>query len=139
MPFLVLLGIEVLELGEGTATAILPAATDLTNHMANHHAGAIFTVGETAAAAIVALLVIRDAGARRGVLRAAEIDYLAPSKGALYARATSQVSLGELEDTLQSTGAAEWPVEVQMTDADGTPLALMMLWARCTSRNRLAR
>jgi acyl-coenzyme A thioesterase PaaI-like protein len=52
-PFARTLGIEVLAVDERHAVLRLPARDDLANHVGGPHAGAIFTLGEAAAAVLM--------------------------------------------------------------------------------------
>ena len=47
VPFVKHLGLEVIELSTGEATARLPERVELTNHVGSQHAGALFTLAAT--------------------------------------------------------------------------------------------
>jgi uncharacterized protein (TIGR00369 family) len=52
-PFVRTLGIDVLEVDDQHALLRMPSAEPILNHVGGPHAGAIFTLGETAAAALL--------------------------------------------------------------------------------------
>jgi acyl-coenzyme A thioesterase PaaI-like protein len=60
VPYIAHMGIEVTEMSEGEATAVLPDRPELHNHVGSQHAGALFGVAETASgAAFVGAFAIR--------------------------------------------------------------------------------
>ena len=46
VPFAAYVGVEITDIGEGTATTILTQSQNTSNHIATMHAGALFTLGE---------------------------------------------------------------------------------------------
>ena len=53
VPFVKTLGLTIDEVGPGTATASLTSRKDVHNHIGTVHAGALYTVGESATGAVV--------------------------------------------------------------------------------------
>ena len=66
VPFAGHLGLEITSIAEGEAVVRLPERPELTNHVGSQHAGALFTVAETAsgAAFVAAFAERRDPGGR---------------------------------------------------------------------------
>src|SRR5450759_991219 len=54
LPFVRLLGIQIDEIGAGTSRVSMPVDPKLNNHLGSHHAGALFTLAETASGAAMA-------------------------------------------------------------------------------------
>jgi acyl-coenzyme A thioesterase PaaI-like protein len=123
IPFAGLLGVKVTSLVEGEAVALLPERQDLTNHVGSQHAGALFTVAETASgAAFVGAFAERMADVTP-LARSADIAYEKIAKGPIEATATLGMPKEEALATLDREGKVEFPCEVVLTDADGTRVA----------------
>jgi len=54
LPFVRLLGIRIDEIGSGTSKVSMPEDPKLNNHLGTQHAGALFTLAETASGAAMA-------------------------------------------------------------------------------------
>src|ERR1700761_3444157 len=75
VPYIGHMGIEVTELSEGEATALLPDRPELHNHVGSQHAGALFGVAETASGAAF-VGAFAGADGRRDAARAERRDRL---------------------------------------------------------------
>jgi uncharacterized protein (TIGR00369 family) len=118
VPFAGHLGLEITEVGAGEATVILPPRPELNNHVGSQHAGALFTVAETASgAAFVGAFAVRM-GDVTPLAKAAEIDYEKIAHGPITARATLGIDAAEALATLDEEGKVEFPCEVELTDKD---------------------
>jgi len=123
VPFVGYLGIEITEMAEGEATAVLPERSELTNHVGSQHAGALFAAAETASgAAFVGAFLERMADVTP-LARSAEINYEMIAKGPISANATLGMPKGEALSTLDADGKVEFPCEVVLEDGDGTQVA----------------
>jgi uncharacterized protein (TIGR00369 family) len=123
VPFAGHLNLEIAEVAAGEATVRLPRRPELTNHVGSQHAGALFTVAETASgAAFVGAFAIRM-GDVTPLARSAEIEYLKIASGPIEARAKLGVDAAEALATLDSEGRVEFPCEVSLTDGSGTEVA----------------
>jgi uncharacterized protein (TIGR00369 family) len=123
VPFVGYLGIEITEMAEGEATAVLPERQELTNHVGSQHAGALFTAAETASgAAFVGAFLERMADVTP-LARSAEINYEMIAKGPIAAKATLGMPKDEALSTLDADGKVEFPCEVVLKDGDGTQVA----------------
>jgi acyl-coenzyme A thioesterase PaaI-like protein len=122
IPFNTHLGLEVSELGPGTATVRLPDDKRLHNHVGSQHAAGLFAVAEAASGgAFVATFVERLAEVTP-LASAAEISYLKLAKGPVDAHATLADANGLLA-RLDADGKVEFPVEVSIRDADDVEVA----------------
>ena len=123
VPFAGFLGVEVTSLAEGEATALLPERDELKNHVSSQHAGALFTVAETASGAAFVGAFAERMGDVTPLAREAEIAYEKIAKGPIEARATLAMPKEEALATLDREGKVEFPCEVVLTDADGNRVA----------------
>jgi uncharacterized protein (TIGR00369 family) len=123
VPYISHMGIEVTEMAEGTATAVLPDKPELHNHVGSQHAGALFGVAETASgAAFVGAFAIRM-GDVTPLARSAEIAYVKVARGAVEARARLTMPADEALAKLDKDGRVDFSVEVEMTDGEGDVVA----------------
>jgi uncharacterized protein (TIGR00369 family) len=123
VPYISHMGIEVTEMSEGAATAVLPDKPELHNHVGSQHAGALFGVAETASgAAFVGAFAIRM-GDVTPLARSAEIAYVKVARGAVEAKARLTMPADEALATLDKDGRVDFSVEVEMTDSEGDTVA----------------
>jgi len=123
VPFVGHLGIEITEITAGEATVVLPRRPELNNHVGSQHAGALFTVAETASgAAFVGAFAVRM-GEVTPLARSAEIDFVKVAHGPITARAKLGVDAAEALATLDAEGKVEFPCEVELSDGDGNRVA----------------
>jgi uncharacterized protein (TIGR00369 family) len=123
VPYIAHMGIEVTEMSEGEATAVLPDRPELHNHVGSQHAGALFGVAETASgAAFVGAFAIRM-GDVTPLARSAEISYVKVARGRVEAKAKLGVPADEALATLDKDGRVDFSVEVEMTDGEGDTVA----------------
>lgn len=123
VPFVGYLGVEVTSMSEGEATAVLPERSELLNHVGSQHAGALFTVAETASgAAFVGAFLERMADVTP-LARSAEISYDKIANGPITATARLGIPAEQALATLDADGKVEFPCEVELTNADGDLVA----------------
>jgi uncharacterized protein (TIGR00369 family) len=123
VPFAGFLGVEVTNVSAGEATALLPERAELKNHVGSQHAGALFTVAETASGAAFVGAFAERMGDVTPLARNAEISYEKIAKGPIEAKATLGVSAEEALATLDAEGKVVFPCEIELTDADGQRVA----------------
>ena len=131
VPFVKTLGLEYLELDEGRAVLRLADEPAFHNHVGGPHAGAIFTLAESASGAVV-IGSFEDLLTRVTPLAAsAEIAYTKLQKGPVTAEATLGRPAAEVRAELDETGkTVQFPVTVQMRDQDGNETSRMTIsWA----------
>src|ERR1700743_2712076 len=123
VPYIAHVGIEVTEMSEGAATAVLPDRPELHNHVGSQHAGALFGVAETASgAAFVGAFAVRM-GDVTPLARSAEISYVKVARGRVEAKAELTVPAAEALATLDADGRVDFSVEVELTDGEGDVVA----------------
>lgn len=88
VPFVRHAGITLQDVGCGVATAVLADKTEFRNHVGTLHAGALFTLGETASGAAIAGAIAPILEKVRPLATAARIEYLKAARGEIIATAT---------------------------------------------------
>lgn len=123
VPFVGHLGIEVTALSPGEATAVLPDGPELANHVGSRHAGALFTVAETASGAAFVGAFAERMGDLTPLAHSAEISYERIAMGQITAIGRLGVAAEDALRTLDAEGKVEFPCEVELHDADGNRVA----------------
>ncbi|MGC1165340.1 MAG: DUF4442 domain-containing protein [Solirubrobacterales bacterium] len=123
IPFAGHLGVKVTDLVEGEAVARLPERDELKNHVGSQHAGALFSVAETASGAAFVGAFAERMGDVTPLARAAEIAYEKIARGPIEAKATLGMAKDEALTTLDRDGKVEFPCTVVLSDAEGTQVA----------------
>lgn len=134
VPFARTLGIEFVEVApeaDGGVRAVvrLPDTPATHNHVGGPHAGAMFTLGETASGAVVlaAFGQLLDRAVPLAVR--AEIAYRKLALGAVRATARLARPASEVVAELESGQRPEFGVEVEIATEDGTPTSTMtVIW-----------
>jgi uncharacterized protein (TIGR00369 family) len=132
VPMLSTLGIRAEEARTGHLVLRLPYGAGVTNHVGAIHTGAIFAVGELAAA--VVLGTHPELGGFVQLQKSTKIKYYAPSHKDVtaHARVTPEMLSAILEDV--QSGSAQVDVPVQVLDGHGTDVADLV--SRFTFRPR---
>lgn len=110
---------------DATRTRI-PDAPELTNHIGSVHAGALFTLAETASGG--AMMASFGAAVGEGVrplVRRSEIRYLRVARGEIIATARIAEPAEAIADRLARDGRTDFEVAVALTDAEGQTVAEM--------------
>src|SRR5882757_4106758 len=126
VPFAGYLGLEITSVGEGEALVVLPERPELTNHVGSQHAGALFTVAETASGAAFVGAFAERMGDVTPLARSAEISYEKIAKGPIEASAKLGVDPAAAA-TLDAEGKVVFPCEVELNDADGQRVATAVI------------
>src|SRR4051794_30686423 len=132
VPFVRTLGIEVTDVREDdgvlVAEATLPDVEGQRNHVGGPHAGAMFTLGESASGAVV-LAGFADLLDRATPLAvSAEIRYLRLARGAVRAVARISRPVAEVRAELADGRRPEFTVQVRLSTADGETGHLDVVW-----------
>jgi acyl-coenzyme A thioesterase PaaI-like protein len=113
------LNLEFLETTREKAVVALPDQADFHNHVGGPHAGAMFTLGETASGTVV-LAAFGDQLSRAVPLAvSAEIAYKKLATGAVTATATLGRPAAEVVAQLDAGERPEFPVRIEIRRADG--------------------
>jgi acyl-coenzyme A thioesterase PaaI-like protein len=123
VPFAGHLNLEITEVSPGEATVLLPERPELLNHVGSQHAGALFTVAETASGAAFVGAFAERMGDLTPLARSAEISYEKIAKGEITAKARLGIPADKALATLDADGKVEFPCDIELTDSDGTIVA----------------
>jgi uncharacterized protein (TIGR00369 family) len=123
VPFVGHLNLEIVSIGEGEATVVLPEGPELLNHVGSQHAGALFTAAETASGAAFVGAFAARMGELTPLARSAEIAYEKVAEGPITAKAKLGISAAQAHETLDADGKVEFPCDVELTNADGDLVA----------------
>ncbi|MBY8883235.1 MULTISPECIES: DUF4442 domain-containing protein [Streptomycetaceae] len=119
VPMVRTLNLEYVETTPERAVLRLPDQPDYHNHIGGPHAGAMFTLAESASGAIV-LAAFGDQLSRAVPLAVrSEIAFKKVAKGVVTATATLGRPIGEVVAQLDAGERPEFPVEVAITREDG--------------------
>jgi acyl-coenzyme A thioesterase PaaI-like protein len=125
IPFNKHIGLEVVEVADGRGVVKLPDHKKLHNHVGSQHAAGLFAAGEAASGAAFMGAFFDHLAGLTPLARSAEIDYRKLGKGEITATATLDEDVDGLLSALESEGKVEFPVEIEMADADGQVVAGM--------------
>lgn len=119
VPMVRTLNLEFVEVTSERAVLRLPDQPDFHNHIGGPHAGAMFTLAESASGAIV-LKAFGDQLSRAVPLAVrAEIGYKKVAKGPVTATATLGRPAAEVVAELDEGGRPEFPVSIAIHREDG--------------------
>ena len=135
LPYSAETGVEVVDVRADGAQARLTKTDKIGNHIGTIHAGAIFTLGETASGAATSGLLSEKIMEVRPVAADASIQYLKTAKTDLVARSKASIPAAEALAALEADGKVTFDVQVSIKDADDVEVATMTVgWhARKTS------
>src|SRR3954451_3040342 len=125
IPFNRHVGLVVEEVVPGRGVVALPDGEHLHNHVGSQHAGALFSAGEAASGGAFLGSFGEHLGSLTPLARSAQIDYRRIARGVITATGTLSADVPELISRLESDGRVEFPIEVEMADADGEVVATM--------------
>jgi acyl-coenzyme A thioesterase PaaI-like protein len=125
IPFNVHLGLETITVAEDHGAVRLPDQERLRNHVGSQHAGGLFSAGEAASGAAFVGAFLDIMGEITPLAESAEIAYKKLAKGEITATARFGEDAEALKGKLSQDGRVRFPIEVEMTDADGNVVAEM--------------
>ena len=135
VPMVGTLSLEFQELDETTAVMLLPDQQPYHNHIGGPHAGAMFTLGESASGALVLGNFAEHLGEVTPLAVEANITYRRIAMGPVTATAVMSRTTQEILDEMQSGTRPEFRVDITIADADGTVTGEMyVVWT--LKRNR---
>lgn len=120
LPFVRLLGISIDDIGAGTSRVSMPEDPRLNNHLGTQHAGALFTLAETASGAAMAGGFAELILGLRPVAKESRIAYQKLARGATRAEGRVPGDLAALKAQLAQDGKVAFPVAVDIFDSEGT-------------------
>ena len=125
VPFAAHARIEIVEVGAGLGIARLPEAPEIHNHIGSVHAGAVFTLGETASAVAMLGVFAEQISSIRPVTNEVTISYLKIARGTLVATAQTALPAKHLQNELATQGRATLELIVDIANDRGGMVARM--------------
>jgi uncharacterized protein (TIGR00369 family) len=116
VPFAAHNGVNIVEISDGEAIAKISQTPNSINHIGSQHAGALFTLGETASGCAMAGTFAEHILSIRPLAVDARIKYTKIAKGSIKARATVGADTNALRATLLAEGKISFNIDVAMTD-----------------------
>lgn len=120
VPMVGTLGMEFLELSESRAVMRLPDQKDFHNHLGGLHAGAMFTLAESASGALVLANFAERMADATPLAVEATIRYHKLAMGAVVATATLSRPGTEILAELDEGRRPEFAIEIAIATEDGT-------------------
>lgn len=129
VPMVRTLGLEPVAASAERAVFRLPDQPEFHNHVGGPHAGAMFTLAESASGAIVIAAFGDQLGRAVPLAVSAEIGYRKLAKGAVTATATLGRPVADVVAELDAGERPEFPVAIDITREDGAVCAEMtVVW-----------
>lgn len=125
LPFVNTIGIVVTDINSGTAEATVEAKPELANHLGTLHAGAMFTLAETASGAAMMGALGVKAFELRAVAATSNISYKKLAKGVITAVAKTSIPATEINEKLDVDGKVRFAVNVELLNEDKEIVALV--------------
>jgi len=137
VPMVGTLNLEFQQLDERTAVMRLPDQQPYHNHIGGPHAGAMFTLGESASGALVLGNFADHLGAVTPLAVEANISYKKIAMGPVLATAVMTRSVAEILAEMEGGTRPEFRVDITIATEDGTVTGEMhVLWT--LKRNKSA-
>lgn len=125
VPFATFVGVKLLALGDGVASAELEQRKEVSNHIKSMHAGAMFTLGEAASGAAMAGALAPVILKMRPVAAVANIGFKKVAKGKLTAHAKTSQEGAVLMEAIAKDGKVRFDVTVDIQDDSGDTVVEM--------------
>lgn len=125
VPFAAHVGVEITEIGGGVATAVLDQRSETSNHIGTLHAGALYTLGETASGAAMTGAFAAYLSKVRPLAVEAKVSYQRIARGRIEARAQTAEPLADIMARFDADGRARFTIEVSLADSSGAMVASM--------------
>ncbi|MEU0842424.1 DUF4442 domain-containing protein [Streptomyces sp. NPDC005962] len=119
VPMVRTLNLEFVETSAERAVVRLPDQSDFHNHVGGPHAGAMFTLAESASGAVVLAAFGDQLGRAVPLAVRAEIDYKKLAKGPVTATARLGRPVADVVAGLDAGERPEFPVRIEITREDG--------------------
>ena len=123
VPFAKHLRIAITEMAPTGARAVLPNDDFLTNHIGTQHAGALFTLAESASGAALVAACVDLLAIAQPVVRNAHIEYRRAARGVIVARARLSEPADDVREAFARDGRADLEVTVLLIDEDEAEVA----------------
>jgi acyl-coenzyme A thioesterase PaaI-like protein len=120
IPFNRFLGLVVEDVAPGRGVVTLPDDPSLHNHVGSQHAGALFSAGEAASGGAFIGAFAEHLGSLTPLAKSASIEYRKIARGPITAVGSLSGDVDALLASIESDGRVEFPIDVEMSDTEGT-------------------
>lgn len=130
VPFIGTVGLTIDHVGRGEAKATLPYRGEVGNHMGTAHAGAVYTLGESASGGVV-LSLFADQIPKGGfvALKSAQVAHTKAAPGDVVATATVAGDAKAVRAAYEETGKVDFDVDVVMHVGELETARVTYTWA----------
>lgn len=136
VPMVATLNLEFVALDSSVAVMRLPDQTKFHNHVGGPHAGAMFTLAESASGAIVLANFGDKLDQLTPLAVESTIKYLKLAKGPVLATARMHRSAAEILAELDAGTRPEFTIEIDISTEDGTVTGQMTIaWTLVATRS----
>jgi acyl-coenzyme A thioesterase PaaI-like protein len=125
IPFNRHVGLVVEEVAPGRGVVTLPDGEHLHNHVGSQHAGGLFSAGEAASGGAFLGAFAEHLGSLTPLAKSASIDYRKIARGPITAVGSLSGNVDQMLRTIEADGRVEFPIDVEMVDAEGNVVATM--------------
>jgi len=129
VPFIGTVGLRIDEITPGHAVATLPSRPEVHNHMGTCHAGAVYTLGESASGGVVLSLFADLLPNAFIALKTATVTHTRAAPGDVVATASLTGDPGETRATYDDTGKVDFEVEVAFAVGETDVARMVYTWA----------
>lgn len=129
IPFIRTVGITIDAIGLGTASATLPARSEVNNHLGTAHAGAVYTLGESASGGAVLSIFADLLPGAFVALKSSAVRHLKAAPGDVVATAKLVGDTKAIRANYNETGKADFDVAVSLTVGELETAHIVYTWA----------
>lgn len=129
VPFVGTVGIQVDTIEPGSATATLPYRNEVGNHMGTAHAGAVYSLGETAAGGVLLSVFADQMSSAYIALKSAHVKHHKARPGDVVAQAKLVGDAAAMRAAYDADGKADFDVHVDLNVGDTRIAEVLYTWA----------
>lgn len=129
VPFIGTVGIRIDHIGPGEARATLPSRPEVHNHMGTAHAGAVYTLGESASGGVVLSLFADLLPGIFIALKSAEVRHTKAAAGDVVATALLDGDPAAVRAAYDASGKADFDVRVSLAVGDVETAQVVYTWS----------
>ena len=129
IPFIRTVGLTIDDVGRGTAQATLPARPEVNNHLGTAHAGAVYTLGESASGGAVLSIFADQLPGAFVALKSSQVQHLKAAAGDVVASATLVGDAKAIRASYDETGKVDFDVEVSLDVGELKTAHIVYTWA----------
>ena len=129
IPFISTVGIVLDEIGLGSAKATLPARREVQNHMGTAHAGAVYSLGESASGGVVLSMFADQLPKVFIALKSSTVAHKKAAAGDVVATATLKEDPKAIRARYDETGKSDFEVPVALYVGEVLTAEITFTWA----------